>query len=363
MGILAQDTRGQAAPPSVSPFLDREGARARVAVHVATKRPIEELSIERNKPADSKDFAFVGMAPKRSAQSNWYRCSFCQTDRKFSAGRVVLSSDGLLRLIGDECWNLHLDKDRYGCEVQDWRDYERKERFARIRQKVCPAITTVADKVLDALKGSADALRFAAELPRTLRDGAPLLANRLEQARRNGGRLQVDRVVRDYAAMERGGSERFIPQAETLHIVRGLDAAVGSVRPIDTELRQVLPRLHSVKRAIYETQWDSISNQRAAKTISAIEKDIQVAILQIGASSLTINNACDFLSFENIGGIVRWGSDPDCDFVLEGVALKRLPDGFQFHSPEGIFELRRPSNLVRGLLPDTDELKRAVDFS
>ncbi len=58
---------------SLSP-LDREEARVRVAAHLAAKRPVEELGIERNRPADTRDFAFVGMAPKRTSQSDWYRC-------------------------------------------------------------------------------------------------------------------------------------------------------------------------------------------------------------------------------------------------------------------------------------------------
>jgi hypothetical protein len=57
---------GAAAEPSISPIIDREGARARVAAHLAAHRPVEELGIERNRPQDCQDFAFVGIAPKRA---------------------------------------------------------------------------------------------------------------------------------------------------------------------------------------------------------------------------------------------------------------------------------------------------------
>ena len=363
MGIVAQDSGVQMTPASDSPVLDREGARARVAAHLATKRPIEELGVERNRPGDCRDFAFVGMAPKRSSQLSWYRCSFCQTDRKFSAGRIVLSSDGLLRLIGNDCWNQHLDTNRYGQEAQDWRDYERKQRFNRIRERIGPIIAAVAEKVHGTLRESSDAMRFVEEMPRQLRDGAPLLLNRLEQARRSAGRLQVERVVRDYVAVERGRSERFLNQAETLHVVLGLDAALGPVPQLVTELKQALLPLYRAKHLILETQWEAISNARAAKAISSIQVDLQAAIRAISLSSSTIEQACDFLSPENIAGMVRWSSDPDCDLVLEDVSLTRLQDGFQFRSPKGVFEFRRPSRLMRGMLPDTDELRRTLDLS
>jgi hypothetical protein len=101
---------------------------------------------------------------------------------------------------------------------------------------------------------------------------------------------------------------------------------------------------------------------RPRRIIAAIETNIQSAIRAISASSSAIDKACDFLSPENIAGMVRWSSDPDCDFVLEEAALRRVAYGLDFQSQQGIFELRRPTTLVRGLLPDADELQRILDL-
>jgi hypothetical protein len=301
------------------------------------------------------------MAPKRSSQSNWYRRSFCQTDRKFSAGRIVLSSDRLLRLIGDECWEQHLDTDRYGQEAQDWRDYERKQQFNKIRERICPAITTVAEQVRYVIRGAADALRFVESLPRKLRDEASILFNRLDQTQRDGGHLQVDRSVRDYGAMERGGSERFINRAETIHVVTGLDAALGPVPRLDEELKQALPYLYRAKHAILDTDWDSTGNAKAAKLIGSIETEIRFALRAITLSSAALNKAYDFLSPENVAGMVRWSSDGDCDLLLEDAFIERLSNGFRFQSKRNVLELSRPPTLVKGLLPNLDELRRFLE--
>lgn len=204
--------------------LDREGVRARVAAHLATKRPVEELGVERNRPADTKDFAFVGMAPKRSSQQDWYRCSFCQRDRQFAAGRIVLSSDSLLRLIGDDCWEKHLDKTRYAEEREDWDAYRRRQEFEKIRERVGPAATAVATCVRKVLQEHEALLQFVEGLPRILRERAPVLRERLQAAARRGGQLQVERVVHDYAT---GGN---IFQFETVHRVSGIGAVLEQPR-------------------------------------------------------------------------------------------------------------------------------------
>src|ERR1700730_4222387 len=183
---------------ATSPALDREDVRARVAAHIAAHRPVEELGIERNRPQDCRDFAFVGIAPRRTGPGSRCRCSFCQTEQKFGAGRIVLSSDGLLRLIGDDCWERHLDKDRYDKEAQDYRDYQTRQRFERLRDHLHPAVRDAAKRIRVLVIESEDAIRFVEALPMLLKRNVPLLFEQLEQASHANGHLRVERTARHY---------------------------------------------------------------------------------------------------------------------------------------------------------------------
>ena len=362
MGVQTPNSRLSLNPAaSVSLFLDREGVRARVAEHLAAKRRVEELGIEPNRPADCRDFAFVGIAPKRSLR---YRCSFCQRNEQFVSGRIVLSSDGLLRLIGDDCWEKYLDKARYNEEAQDYRDYTTRQRFMRLRDRIYPELCTMVQRLRDAGRNSKPDFQFIERLASRLQQEAPALFARLEQARRMGGQLRVERSVRDYAAMERGGgSERFINRPEALHTVAGLDAVLESAPRFESAILGALQGLYMAKQAIETTDWDTLSNARAAKVIANIEANIHTAARIVTSLSAAIGSAYDFLSAENVAGIARWSADHDCELHLENAAIKIIGSGLRFEI-EGhpSFELKRPASLTRGLLPDLTELERLLDI-
>jgi hypothetical protein len=156
------------ADPQTSTALNRESVRSRVAAHLAAKLPVEELDIAPDRPADTQDFAFVGITPKRSSRASWYRCSFCQRPFQFSAGRIVLSSDGRLRLIGDDCWNTHLDKDRYDEEAKDFRHYNTRQRFEAMRGRLHPAIGKAAQTLRQSIGQWEAEFRFVEQLPAQL---------------------------------------------------------------------------------------------------------------------------------------------------------------------------------------------------
>jgi hypothetical protein len=258
----------------ISPVLDREGVRARVAAHLAADRPVEELGIEPNRPADCRDFAFVGPAPERAGSGKRYRCSFCQTDQKFNAGRIVLSSDGLLRLIGDDCWERHLDRERYSQETQDYqdyRDYLTRQRFEKLRERIHPATRDAARHIREVLQKSLDDLNFVESLPALLRRKAPSLFEQLREADRAGGALRVERLSRDYAVLEHGGGERFAPQLETLHFVAGLNAALGPALDLKKTLIDAVGQLNTALQTIETTAWDTLSNASTTRQIKAIE--------------------------------------------------------------------------------------------
>jgi hypothetical protein len=59
--------------------------------------------------------------------------------------------------------------------------------------------------------------------------------------------------------------------------------------------------------------------------------------------------------------MVRWSSDGDCDLLLEDAFIERLSNGFRFQSKRNVLELSRPPTLVKGLLPNLDELRRFLE--
>jgi hypothetical protein len=303
-----------------SPALDREGVRARVAAHIAAHRPVEELGIERNRPQDSRDFAFVGIAPKRTGPASRYRCSFCQTEQKFGSGRIVLSSDGLLRLIDDDCWERHFDKDRYDKEAQDYRDYQTRQRFERLRDHLHPAVRDAAKRIRVAIE-SEDAFRFVEALPALLKRNAPLLFEQLEQASCANGQLHVERTARDYAAIERSGAERFTTRLETRHFVSGLRAALGPAHNLQEDLRDAVRHLNTTMHAIDNTAWGTLTNAAAARQIKAIETHVHSALQLTSQVSAAVQQAHDFLGPENVVGMSRWCSDHDCELQLDNADI------------------------------------------
>ncbi len=128
----------------------------------------------------------------------------------------------MLRLIGDDCWETHIDKARYVEERADWDAYRRRQEFEKIRERVGPEASAVAVQIRKARQEHEAALQFVEALPRIVREGAPVLYQRLQATARTGGLLQVERTVQDYA---KGG---FILQFETVHRVAGLTAVLSS---------------------------------------------------------------------------------------------------------------------------------------
>lgn len=321
------DTSVSSASPAV--HLDRDSVRGRVAAHLEAGGSVEELGIEPNRPPDTTDFAFVGRAAKRQSHAQWYRCSFCQTDRKFSGGRIVLSSDKLLRLIGDDCWDRHLDSERYHREKEDLRDYERKQEFIRIRERLLPIVLALATELRDCLRASIQIIAFVDKLPTMTRQAAPPIFSILERTKRQGGALQVDRSSRDYSAMAQSGIDRFILQPQTIHIVMGLDSVIGPPPQIENSLRGALRLLHGVKHEISETNWDDVGNTKAAKIVNSIIKNTREAASNIDKARDAVGKACDFFGASNLIGIVRWGADSDCDLIHDGTKVLRHANGLK----------------------------------
>jgi hypothetical protein len=346
---------------ATSSGLDREGVRAHVAAHLAAHRPVEELGIERNRPLDCRDFAFVGIAPKRTGPRSRYRCSFCQTEQKFGSGRIVLSSDGLLRLIGDDCWERHLDKDRYDKEAQDYRDYQTRQRFERLRDHLHPAIRDAAKRIRTLIIGSGEAVGFVEELPSLLKRHAPQLFEQLQEASRANGQLRVERSARDYAAMERAGAERFTTRLETRHFVSGLQAALGPAHDLQEGLRAAVRDLNTAMHAIDTTAWGTLANAAAAKQIKAIETHVHSALQLTSQVSTAVQQVSDFLATENVVGMSRWCSDHDCELQLDNATLTATVRGFCFECDSAPpFEVERPQSLTRDLVPDLSALKQLL---
>ena len=355
-----------ARPPSVGvpadqtsflTFGDRETARELVGNHIAAKRPVEELGIEPNRPVDLHDFAYVGSTPKRSSQASWYRCSFCQTGRKFAQGRIVLSSDHRLRLIGDDCWNKHLDPKRHELELQDWKDYNTKKRFARIRHLLTPEVVEQASGVRTYLSNGQLSFVEAENLADFVKQQVPLLFEHLMAAHQRGGELQKDRRIRDYSAEERTDSPRFITVSETVHRLRGLAPIVTPVKNLKDACEKTLRSLYKVKSYLEGARWAAAPNRQSVLLMKSVERDVRAAIESFSPVSSAVQGIAEFFARDNLSGLVRWSVDQDCE------PLELVADGVSFISARGeLAVLAKPRNLNEALLPDLRKLTRILSI-
>jgi hypothetical protein len=338
--------------------------RALVAKHLEKGLPVNALGIEPNRPLNKSDFAFVGITPSVKRHVDYYRCSFCQVNKKFSKGRIVLSSDGLLRLIGPECWDINLDADTLVEARQDWDDYTKHERFLRLKDRMQPLLTEAITNFSMLLRDHLDLISFLDNFPRRLAKEAPQLFSLLEKAHRMNGQLQVERTVRDYTRDGRNGEAIYTFQLNTLHVVPGLRYIIGDELRWNHEIQTALSTTLSARNKIAQTEWEKKGPRNSAKLITEIEKEISLAVASAASLAAAYSEVCSFFSAGNLRGIARWAQDTDNEFVAYEGGLSLVQDALRFEPVNGgTYELRQRDDLILSLMPDLSPLHRLLNIN
>jgi len=343
---------------------DVEHTRKLYAAHIEAGGTAEVFAPEPMRPEKGLDFAFIGRAPKRKSMSSYYRCSFCQTDRKFAAGNVVLSADGLLRLIGPDCWREHIDPEQYNAQEADLRDYELQERFAinseRIRIAVCDAVP----RVLTLAYASKSLLDLAENLPKVIESDATGFKALMQRIRPDNGRLLVEASVPDERAGkdERGRYLKYRLEQTLLHKVAGLDAAFSSHTGLTSLARQAYQELRNAASAIPQGP-STGANAPTAKAIRAIQGQLGKAARHLATLRDVMALFQAFLAPANLRGIALWSQHGDCADEHLARAITFDEDGLTVVAHGTNLVLSVPAGLAGFTVPDLDEVSRLLKLT
>ncbi len=295
------------------------------AAHIAALGKAEDFATVGTKPEKGLEFAFIGRTEKRNSPSNYYRCSFCQTDRKFSAGNVVLSADGLLRLIGPECWKDHIDPERYQAQEADLRGYELRTRFAAYGGRIQQAVSDAIPRVRTLAYASASLLSHAERLPLAIASDTTGFGALLRRIRPAGGRLAVEQYLPDEAAGkdDKGRYLRHRPEQVFVHQVSGLGAAFALDLGLTQTARDAYQALRSAAEAIPQVPLAG-DNVIAAKAIRSIHGQLGKATNNLRVLHDAMTMLQRFLSPANLRGIEHWSQHNDCvDELANAISFQR----------------------------------------
>jgi hypothetical protein len=287
-------------------YAEREARRSSVKLALETSPTIELLDIEPMRPSEMSDFAFIATTPKQAKKR--YRCSFCKTDRKFLSGRIVLSSDRKLRLIGPECWEKYFDQRKYNSEIEDYRNYEKIERFKVLRDRLLPALDDMSSGIDICLKTKADNLTFASNLSLQVKNGMPKLYSCLYKAQRTGS-LSVERTFPN----RKSEYPKYTLISDVIHRPLGLAAIFNNPQNTISELKDALRRINVVRRTIRDLIPDTKTTKIEAKIINEIEVQIKSAATKLIEVRKMLDDVSQFASHQNILGIEKWLLDQDCE--------------------------------------------------
>lgn len=326
--------------------------RAKVKDHLTAGRPLEELGITPTKPADGIKFAFVHPTPriigtaKTPDRSRWRRCSYCETERKWIDGSIVLCGDGELRLIGPDCWHTHIDEQDWAVATEEYEQYQRVERFKTARDSYFPAIRTLQAEIRVSRIESADSLAFADKFWSTFQSRFPDLARELEKSHRDDDRLLVERSVTNYGAFEgtRGQAEadriddrvRLRFAAHMVHRLVGgstMDIRPGAVsRMLDDAFKTA-----NLAMQFTELNWEAMTSGKFDAAAKDFETACQRTVNACGNVLSAMRAVASFMSAANLQGIVRWANDGDCELCLGKDAGKyeAVKDGLVMETGDG----------------------------
>lgn len=328
-----------------------ERVRARVAAELDVGVPIATLA-DPNRPDTLRPFALIGVTPQAPAnRSLWHRCSFCETDRKFRKGRIILGCDMALRMIGDECW-----KDDYGDEEwkeakEDLRGYELRKRFDALRSQLLPALNTITETLRSMSTEHGESLARISNLGAEIRGKMPHLYEPLSEAKRRSGALTIEEVVENPAYELNRRSSPFVTVMRASHRPQGLEILdMPALKPMVWSAVDLLARVPSLVAGL---EGGKLSNRQFASRMREL-----VAICRNGLEKIRYMRALglgcfSFFDTHHLIALCRWANDSNCILQLEDLTFEHQPFTLRQIDRRGnVVELTWPRTLVPSAFPD-----------
>lgn len=342
--------------------------RTMVRRHLEEKKGPEALpGLRTDRPPTGLDFVVLakthkppGRDPKR------YRCPFCNHDRQFYDGRVLLCSDGDLRLIGHRCAGRHLGHAAYRLAEEDHRAFLRRERSGQLREVLVPLLIAAAGEVDAVRREHHDGVITAGLLSQEIKRIAPPLWTALASSLAAGGRgeLTVVRRVIDHAANGQPGTAEapaFRWEAVTVHVLAGGDAVCPQRYPADS-LRLALGQLEEALALMGCDGWDRLADRAFNARLATVASHCRAALTHVESAERTVAGYRAFMSSANLRGVAAWLTDRN-NPLRETVSFTPVPGGFQLGGGSGglTVSLHRPPAGTVMRFPAMAALRRALD--
>jgi hypothetical protein len=345
--------------------LDLSEIRRMVDRHLYDGHPVEALGIEPNKPMPQHigDIQFVGEAPKRNIRAMRYRCSYCERNLQFSTGKIARAGDGLLRLIGNDCWGNHFSSEVYDAAKDDLTDFLAAEHFKAVRKRVADLVNRTAGSIY-ALTREAEqaALTRVERLPGLVRTRKPALQEMVYRSHRTGGILRVETMVPDEMAGrdKEGRWKRYRPEAVSIHRLVGSPAIMETPFGMPSRARKLHAEVLTFKGLLESTSVPENDLSGATKALQKLQSEARAIEASMQELGKAIKDAQQFLGTQNLKGIAGWTNHRDCDADLAGDVEF---DGRGLNitcSDQTILRLEAPPGLMAMKAPDFSEAAHAL---
>jgi hypothetical protein len=347
---------------------EAEAVRRRIRAHFDSGGTVAELGPDKWKPQElDKPFALVGGTPPAKIRDAWYRCSFCETDLKFKVGSIVLCYDRKLRLIGDECWRDYFNADAWKEARQDYLSHRKRAAFSEVRSGLQEEVSSFLRSVREILSHTRSHIRQSERIGSTLAREMPPVWRRLNDARRNGGMLMVERIVSaesraiQEAAAETTGRRAPVERFTLVPKHRVLGLSVLDRRDLAGPLEASLKASYAADEKLRTTDWDELPLRTFSRTIAQVLQSFRSLADDVDDAIAFKSDLDAFFSSANLIGLREWSADPDCDLWLDGVLIVS-GDTIRFEPEQGeAAQISAPELVGAAFFPSPDRLRGLLD--
>lgn len=288
---------------------ETETVRRRVGEHLREHGTLDGLAVDGKRPDPLHPLVFIGRTPAAKSRLAYHRCSFCETDRKFSRGFIVLCGDRHLRLIGPECWKSSRDADRFAAGRADFLNYEIECRFFRVKDRLAEELGQTAIELRRSVRQRQNWIAFAEKAHHAMANGNSALWREILEASRNSGQLTVERLVRE----KRGQQERSYWTRVPVAGLMGVTALVRPISGITAVLDKAADKCLTLRDRVQTLARDGEENSsRVARAFMLIAKEIDPVQAPLVNLAERLRNLSLFFSPDNLASLERWATDEEC---------------------------------------------------
>lgn len=338
--------------------------RKNIALLIEHGKPIAELGIEKYAPPIGMPFEFVHSTPKlpdiaKDDRTLWYRCSYCETDRKFMEGRIVICADKKLRLIGLTCWKHHVSEQAWITAGESWKDYERRKKITILKERYVPAIDTFLSSLSMALKNSSQTISFTDNFRRSFERQFSVLVKLLRQAANGDRGLYINREIR----LPFGKRET---RREPVHFLVGSKALFDSEEIVHTQITDAVNFMQSAHDSYHQIEWQSLSDKDFNKHVDKFFTQCKKAIALTKDAMARMKQVQSFLSYDNVYGINAWINNKETEFPVSEYSgtYTALPAGIKYTPYNGTtVAIALPESFSTPQMQGLETLERLLEIS